>query len=236
MKKLILILTVLFAVSALADEHSEDRKLDLSAQGIKELDAECGAGSLTIVGVKGLKDIEVKAEINLKGFDDDDIAEFIEDRVRLTLKKDGSRAYLVSTVKNRDWGWGRKSAWINLEIKVPYEMDLTVNDGSGGMEIENIGGNLDIEDGSGSITLEGIGGDLRIDDGSGSISVEDVGGEVEIDDGSGSIDVYDVAGKVTIDDGSGGIKIDKVDNDVHIKDAGSGGVSVRNVSGKVTQN
>ncbi len=236
MQRFIVVLITLFSFVVFAKDFEEVRKLNLSVDGIKELEAECGAGSLEIQGVKGLKEIEVEAEIVLRDFDEDDIKDFIEDRVRLELKKVGKRAYLESTVKSRWGGWGSRQAYINVSIKVPYELDLVINDGSGSISIEDVGGNVDLEDGSGSITIEGVGGDLRIDDGSGSITVEKIAGEVDIEDGSGSIDIYDVAGKVIVDDGSGGIKIDKVDNDVLIKESGSGNVRIRNVTGHVEQN
>jgi DUF4097 and DUF4098 domain-containing protein YvlB len=54
-----------------------------------------------------------------------------------------------------------------------------------------------------------------------------------VDDGSGEIELYDIAGSVEIDDGSGDIVIDGVQKDVTIVEAGSGGVEIRNVRGKV---
>ncbi len=236
-----------------AATYDKENRLTLSAAGITTFEADCGAGFLKIKGVEGLDKIEVDAKLVVKGIDQDEIDDFMKDRVTLTLKKRGSKAVLTSKVESGGFSslFGSKHARIDLTVRVPKKMALDIDDGSGsiviagidgalnlddgsgGIEMEDIAGNVEIDDGSGSIIVENIGGSLEIEDGSGSIKVVKVAGDVSLDDSSGSISVYEVKGSVVVDDGSGGILIDGVDKDVNIKRAGSGGVTIRNVKGKV---
>jgi len=248
------VIIVGLTASAFADPVGEELSLNLKTTGIETVRIKCGAGYLKVTGVEGLDQIEVKAMLVVKGIDEDELAEFKEDYVRLSLEKSGSRAILTSDVKSNfsvSSIFKNKSARIDLDVRTPKNMKLEIDDGSGSIEIndmngdidledgsgsttiENIKGNLAVEDGSGSITLENISGNVKINDGSGSIDIKEVGGDLKVDDGSGSMDIYDIKGSVVVDDGSGSINIDGVEKDVYIKNAGSGGLSIDNVKGNV---
>ena len=218
--------------SAGEPDYSEVRELSADAGGAGEFVIDTGAGSLTVVGVDGLDAVNVTATIGLDGIRDEDKARaYIEKRLELTLERRGDRVELVTDFDNGTWGMGRK-AWVRLEIRMPSDLALDIDDGSGSIDIENVRATVRVDDGSGSIKVRDV-GPLFIDDGSGSITAENVAGDVDIIDGSGSIKVTGVTGSVTIDDGSGSITVRDVEQDVIIEDAGSGGVSVANVAGRV---
>ena len=237
MKKFIYLTVLILVCSSVSFAQRETRDLELSANGIKELEIEAGAGFLKIRGVEGLKKIEVEAEIVVKGIRKKDIDEFLEDNLELSLEREGKRVVLISTFhhsrRSRSFFGRRKSALINIIVRIPYEMNLVIEDGSGYTEIENLKGNINIHDGSGSLTIEKIIGDVDVNDGSGRLEIRDIEGDVEIDDNSGSILVRDILGSVYVEDGSGSITINGVERNVVIGDDGSGGVSIRNVKGKV---
>jgi hypothetical protein len=225
---LIFTLIILCAVSAFSFEKVKE--LELNAEGIKKLKIDSGSGFLKVTGNSSSADIEVKAEIIVKGKNDKDASEYIRKNVILTLEEKDDKAVLVSRFKNKIFSGNRV---INLEVSVPKNMHIDVDDGSGGMSIQDINGDIYVDDGSGEIEIERIYGNVKIEDGSGSVSIHDIKGDVSIDDGSGSIDVNGVSGSVVVDDGSGSIDIEGVGGDVHIKDDGSGGLSIQDVKGKV---
>lgn len=246
-----IVLFVFAAVSCFS--YQAEKKLSLDAAGLEELEIECGAGFLKVKGVDGSNTIDVKANIVLKGIDEDDVKSFIEDNVTLTLEKKGNDAILVGKVEFSGISsiFKRKEARIDLEVSMPKTLKLSVDDGSGSLtvsnlsagvkiedgsgniDIDNIGGNLGIDDGSGSIKVENVGGDVEVEDGSGEINLEKIKGNVDVDDSSGEINIRDVGGSVVVGDGSGSIYIDGVEKDVYIKDDGSGSVKILNVKGKV---
>ena len=250
----VLIIAWFFAMGAAPFQAEKEFNLNLLAEGIKMFEIDCGAGYLRVKGVEGLEQIEVDAVLVTKGIDEEDLEEFKNKYVKLKLEQDGKKARLISEIKS---GFSvsslfkRKEACINLDVRVPKNLDLEIDDGSGSIEVSGINGNVEVDDGSGSIeianikgwvkiddgsgstTLENIGGKVNVNDGSGTIKITGVGGDVDVDDSSGTLSIYDIKGSVVVDDGSGGIVIDGVDKDVNIKSAGSGSLTIRNVKGKV---
>jgi len=234
MKAKILVFLLAFLLLAALGFPAEDVKtLNLPAQGIRELRIDCGAGSLSVVGSESLSAIEVTAKILTRGVDDDEKAAFYEDHVRLTLEKKGDTAVLVSLIEERGFFSWTDDARIDLTVRMPRNMDLDIDDGSGSMDIENIEGRVAIEDGSGDISVNGIIGALGVDDGSGGIEIIDVSGDVSVEDGSGSMEIRKIGGSVSVDDGSGSITVEDVEKDVVFGHTGSGGVSVHNARGRV---
>lgn len=237
MKKLILLFIVIFACSSISFAQRETRNLELSGNGIETLEMNCGSGFLKVRGVEGLKKIEVEAEIVVKGLRKRDFEEFLEDHLELSLERERKTAVLISTFHHkrsfRSFFGRNRSAQVNVTVRMPFEMDLVIDEGSGGTEVDNIKGRVRIEDGSGDLVVENIIGDVRINDGSGELEIRNIEGEVEVDDNSGSIDIRQVTGSVYVEDGSGSIHINDVEQDVTIGDDGSGGVTIRNVKGRV---
>lgn len=232
--KITFLVLFVFCVS-MAFSFEKTERMSLSADGIDKLVVDCGSGFLYVTGEDSLRSIEVEAEIIVKGKSEKDIEDYVEKNIKLDLKKQGSKAVLVSMFKNQFPNINFRTRVINLTVRVPKDMDVDVDDGSGEVKIAQIDGNIQIDDGSGEITISGIQGDVDIDDGSGTVDISDVTGSVTVDDGSGTIEVNDIGENVKVSDGSGSIYIDGVGGDVIIKDDGSGGVSIKNVSGKVVK-
>ena len=249
MKHIIITIISLFIINTFTMANDTVKLLELPKEGIDNLDIDCEAGFLKVYGIEGLDKIEVKAEIVVDISNKEDRENFIRDRVRLSLERRGNKAVLISHIDNHSFF--SRHELINLTVRMPQKMNLKVDDGSGSMEIKDIVGDLSIDDGSGGIDITNITGNVHIDDGSGEVNlntitgyveVEDGSGELEIenitgdlnvDDGSGSLRISNIAGNVIITDGSGSIDIDGVDKDVTIKEAGSGGLSIHDVKGRV---
>jgi DUF4097 and DUF4098 domain-containing protein YvlB len=225
-------IVALFLISSFSWAVQEIKTLTLPSEGIDRLEIDCGAGFLNVKGVEGLQAIEVKAEIYARGIDADEMAEFVKDHVRLSLEKKGSAAVLRSEIEHDTFFFTRE-ARIDLTVSLPLGMNLEVDDGSGAIQIEGIGGDVSVEDGSGELRVENIQGNLEIDDGSGELEVMNITGDVLIEDGSGSITIFGVGGSVSLDDGSGSIDIDGVGKDLTLRETGSGGLHFRNVKGRV---
>jgi DUF4097 and DUF4098 domain-containing protein YvlB len=258
MKKIVFLIVLLLLVGWSSGFAAQSREtLTLAAGDLKTLRIDCGAGYLKILGVDGLEQIEITAVLHVSDMDDDELAEYKKEFVTLKLEKSAAKAELTAKIEEEftlsSLFGHHNDAWIDLDVRVPRGLALAVDDGSGDIDIrdcdgnleledgsgeirlENLKGQVNIEDGSGEITLAKIGGALKIEDGSGDIELVDAGGDVTIDDGSGDIHLQRVLGSVTIDDGSGDIEIDGVEKDVTIEEAGSGGVSIHNVKGKVRE-
>jgi hypothetical protein len=239
-------------MSGYAGNYDETRKLNLSATNIDILKIKSSHGDLKINGKEGLDEIQVTAEIRIDGGDEDDVKAFMERYMELDLEKSGSRAYLTSFFEDYERLSRRvRHASIDLMVYVPSALPLSISNGSGSVEIADMGADIYLEDGSGAIEVRKITGNIEIDDGSGDIDVKDVNGEIDlvdgsgslylenitgdiiVDDGSGTIEISEIDGNVEVSDGSGSIRIDHVTKDVTIKDDGSGSVKIRDVQGSI---
>jgi hypothetical protein len=229
-----IILTMFIASLAYADwgDFREERQLELSAQGVTGIDVESHAGSLTVTGRAGSDSVVVTAIIDVPGHSDEQAKKLIANDLILTLEKEGDKAILKGYFEEGNWDWG-DSPHVRLEVSIPGEFNLKIDDSSGSITVSDVAGDIDIDDSSGSIDMDDVGGVITIVDSSGSISVKGAGGSVSIEDGSGSIKVRDVAGSVTIDDGSGSISVKNVDQDLIILGDGSGSVKYANIAGVV---
>ncbi len=229
-------LTVMFMFAASVaqagwDGYTDEKSLELDAAGIGALDIEAGAGSLVIRGVDGLDRIAVKATIAVSDADEADAVRFMNKKMKLSLEGRCDRAMLTADFDG-GWGSGWTDARIDLEVSVPADVALSIDDGAGSIDVSDLVADLSIEDASGSIDVRNV-ASVVIEDGSGSIDVSEAAGDVTITDGSGSISVRSVAGSVTIDDGSGSINVNDVEKDLIIVDDGSGGLSFADVRGSV---
>lgn len=243
-------LTALFAVCifnvngagmASFDSHRQ-QQLTLDALQLDKLVAHTGAGALAIQGIKGLTEIQVEADIY--GYDG------VEPE--LSLSREGTHAKLVANFdsNNRVSPFGGHSPYIDLVVKVPAQMTMDIDDGSGNIDIRGVQADMNITDGSGSITVKGgkslsindgsgavilthIDGNISLEDGSGSIEIKQVNGDVSVKDGSGSMLIENIIGKVTIYDGSGNIRVEN-SKGLHIVEAGSGDLSFDDIDGPVS--
>lgn len=205
--------------SAAEDLKHEQLHLQLSAADLTELKAETEAGDLKIIGVKGLTQIEVVADLYSS-----------ESRpFTLSLEKQGNAAVLKAVGGSCIGVCSGPSGYADLLVKVPAELALTLEDGSGDISIEGLSSDLVINDGSGNLTVQG-GRHLVLEDGSGNASLTGFSGNLTIEDGSGDLFVQQVAGTVLVEDGSGDIDIQQVKGMVSISD-GSGDILVQQAGG-----
>ncbi len=225
--------------------YEAQRDLTLSAGPGDAFRLEAGSGSLEVMGVAGLDEIRVVARAcaSEEGY--------LED-LRVSSRRDGAEIFVETHYPDVGrWSWTNGYARLDLRIQVPEGMvadirdssgemriehlgSLRIQDGSGGMEVFSIQGDVLIDDNSGEILLRDVTGDVEIDDGSGEMHLEGIGGTVTLRDGSGEIDVLDVEGTVrVIRDGSGSINVDGVGGDFIVERDGSGGIEFRDVQGRV---
>lgn len=210
--------------------YEEVRELILPADAIKTLKIDAGSGGLEVIGVPGLREIKVTATVFVPGSNDDKAREKIREKMDLNLSQEKGVAVLDAHFGKEFWSFNNRNA-INLEVRVPDDMDLVIHDGVGSVEIENVRGDLSLTDGTGQITLKDVGGNVTVKDGTGRIEISGIGGDLSVRDGTGGIDIEDVRGGVIIDDGTGNIYVANVEKSLVILNAGTGRVRYSNING-----
>jgi DUF4097 and DUF4098 domain-containing protein YvlB len=225
---------VLFAASgaALAShdcKFSAERNLDIDPAGLKGLELVLGSSDAHVNGVAGLKRIEVRGKACASE------EEWLKD-LTVNQERSGDRVR-VATKKDHDshinW-FGSSYAYIDLEVRVPADLPVDVDAGSGDANIANIAA-LGFSSGSGDLEANHVAGPVTIKVGSGDAIVDDVGSVNVERVGSGDIRASKVRGEIKVGHvGSGDLKFSDVHGGVQIESVGSGDVIVNRTGGDVT--
>jgi hypothetical protein len=108
--------------------------------------------------------------------------------------------------------------------------NLTIDTGSGDVQLATFAGTLDVDTGSGDVTIASTRGETRVDTGSGDVTVNRWIGNGSVDTGSGDVTVSQVsAGKLSIDTGSGDVTVRGGAVATLLADTGSGSIRVLGV-------
>jgi DUF4097 and DUF4098 domain-containing protein YvlB len=205
--------------------HEAQRSATVDANGARRLVISAGSGSLRIEGKPGITTVRITGRACASSAD-------LLDDIRLNARRSDADVIVEANDRQNEGGWnfrGNEYARLDLVMEVPARIAAEIDDGSGSIDLSNLGALL-IEDGSGEITGDNLNGDVEIDDGSGTIRLVDVTGSVRIEDGSGEISLRNIGGRIDIDDGSGEIDVRGARNTVRINDS-SGGIDVADVDG-----
>jgi hypothetical protein len=230
-----------------SDLYSAPRNAVVNAAGARLIEVEASAGSLRVEGRPGLTQVQVTGTARSSSQD-------LLSRITLVAERRGDIVFIKSEMPDEEWRSNRDNHSVSLDlvIAVPQGMDADVADGSGELEITNVG-SLELTDGSGEIKIESAGGAVTVTDGSGELTIDNVRGDVRVSDGSGSINVRNVSGSFTVrtdgsgsisasdirgsviveNDGSGEIDATKIGRDFTVESKGSGSIHYREVSGQV---
>ena len=267
-----------FHISPSVASVKQTKQLSLPSNNLEYLNVLSGAGSLEIKGSETATSISVDATIYTADIEDEYELTLEQDGKQAKLvaqnkSRNGISFYsgqspsinLVVTVPsnlNLDIDDGSGDILIsamqsNIDVKdgsgdltISGAKNLTVDDGSGEVNLENIAGNLELTDGSGSIHINNVSGNATIDDGSGEMHVSNISGSLNVEDGSGDLVISHISGAVNVDDNSGDMIIEHIGSSVTIEDgsgdirvnhakgltiteSGSGDVSIDNISGSV---
>ena len=210
-----------------AQDFTAPRTATVPTSGVQRIEVLALAGTLRIDGRAGIREARITGTARASS------RSMLND-IKLIAETKNGTLFIEADIPERDSNWRDEYMALDLVIEVPAELPLQVEDGSGELEIRNVGA-LDLKDGSGEATIEHVGGRLRVRDGSGEMRILDVKGDLEVTDGSGSLEIRQVEGGVEVDSkGSGELRIENVGKSVRVGSKGSGTVDVTHVGGDFT--
>jgi len=216
------------ACAAASCEHRADRSFEVDRSGVQSLAVRLGSTDLELRGVPGLQRIEVRATACASSADALERLQVSQrrdgDRVEVTAERSGTTSITL---------FGSTYAYIDLEIRVPGDLRVEVDTGSGDVDARNLDA-FSYKAGSGDLELRDVSGNVVVEVGSGDVEAENVGTFVLTATGSGDIEVDRVKGAVQVGRvGSGDVTFTKVGGSVDIERVGSGDVVLRDVEGNV---
>jgi hypothetical protein len=229
------VLSALGASPVIIDEARATRVPEYDEPRTARVDAR-GASRIIIVGRAGWLHVEGKSgttEVVAEGTARAPTKELM-DGIKLNGTREGDIVRVVVEIpemRHGDWDrhWNEGPA-LDLTVTVPAMIPVEIEDSSGDLRVRGTAA-LEIDDNSGGVEVQDVGGALRVRDGSGELEIQNVRGDVTIEDGSGEIDVRDVTGSVTLRDGSGSITAHGIGGSVEVLRDGSGSIRVVDVGG-----
>lgn len=221
-------LSILVFVPALASaecRYSADRNFDVPAAGIRTIAFDLGSSDVIVEGAPGISNIEVRGRACASQ------AQWL-DQLTVDQNRNGDRLEITPHDGHDLHGFGSHYAYVQLRVRMPTKLAVTVKSVSGDAEVGNIA-SLDFDSSSGDVQASHISGTFGAHVSSGDVRGEDIG-DVEIRaTSSGDINLRDVHGPVNVArSGSGDLRLDTVGG-VQVGSVGSGDVWVSDASGDV---
>ena len=205
----------IFGLMMLGCEEGQERLVisysaQIDAADVDTMTVGMGNGDLTVTGADA-EQIEMFVELFTDREDDEDDELAKGTHVAQLYATDQGEALLtVMDPEVSDY-------WINISVRIPDTLPVSVVDGAGELLIENCAA-LHLEDGEGDIVVKGTIGDVYMDDGGGDLEITDVDGNVVVYDGDGAITVKDVTGNLDIYDEGGDVSTSGIGGDTNIHD------------------
>lgn len=146
----------------------------------------------------------------------------------LQAKRDGDVIRIFVEVPDAGNLSGNVNSSLDLEVRIPADLPVTVTDTSGQATIEGVRV-TDVTDTSGDLVIRDVGSSVEIRDSSGDLRVENALDAVTITDSSGDIKVIGAGEVLVRSDSSGDIAIERVTGSVRIENDSSGDIAISGV-------
>lgn len=236
-----------FAVQARDDcKFQAPRNLQLDLGGVRSVQIDLRSYDLRLHGDSAVRGGELTGRACASSQD------LLDDLV-VTQRRQGD-VLIVELGRDRSihWGLGHSYADLQVDLKLPPAIPVTVNGGSGDAWVDGMK-RLDAHVGSGDLHVKNLDGPLSVSIGSGDLDASNVGsvdigavgsgdfkgegikGDVRVGSvGSGDVSVLRVGGSVRVDTiGSGDVTARDVGGDLSVGAKGSGDINYSGVRGKV---
>lgn len=228
---LVLLPLLLIPLTAAADEcrYTAPRNLHEDLAGIRGVQIELHSHDLHLMGNGNANALELTGRACAS-------SQSALDNLQVTSHREGDQLIVdVGSTHTFNVGvFGVSYQYLDLQVRLPTNMPVTVTGGSGDAYISDLS-QLDAQTGSGDLHIDHVTGPVTVTAGSGDIEISDVGSLTAGSVGSGDLKARVIHGDVHIGSvGSGDVVLDRVDGSVNVGTLGSGDLNVDNVRGDLT--
>ena len=109
--------------------------------------------------------------------------------------------------RNRGWGRNFRPPSLNVTIRVPAGVRLSVHSGNGDVAVTGAHAELVARSGNGRVRVSGTAGEVDAASGNGEVTVDNVRGPVSANSGNGDVRVSTVQGPVSARSGNGDLLV-----------------------------
>lgn len=157
---------------------------DLSVSGKVTLEVENGAGGVNVRTGSG-QTVSIRARIRARGLfagmSGEEKVRRIQDNPPVVQQGNTIRVGKISDPQLR------KNVFLDFEITVPADAQVTVTTGAGNVTLRELQGPVRATTGAGNVTAEDLAGDAYLTSGAGNVDIRKAGGRLDANSGAGSI-------------------------------------------------
>ena len=114
---------------------------------------------------------------------------------------------LIIKEESRQGSYSGRATW---SFKVPENIEISFNTGSGDVELEGLTVEVSMNSGSGDYKFRNASGEFKINTGSGDVEAEELEGELVINTGSGNVQLEKLNARIKANTGSGSIDVSEL--------------------------
>lgn len=208
-------------------DYTAERVATIDARGAEQVTVTGGMGKLRIVAAGEGGGVRVRGTAHAS-------RRAVLDDIKLELRREGDVVLVraVMPAQTRSWFGRPPRRSLDMTVEVPASFDADVTSGRGDTDVRGVRA-LRITDGSGDLQIADVGGPVSVRDGSGDVALTGIRGDVWIEDGSGDVLARKLDGALVVAaDGSGDLAASGVRGDVLVRRDGGGDIDVSDVGGR----
>lgn len=205
---------------------------EVDLEGVESIEIWLGSGDIKVIhGEKPSAIFEIEKTCRAKDFK---AGQDLMAKTKLTFEKSLNRLRVEEVREDQSWrkSWTQGQVKLDITLRIPEGLELTLRTGSGDIEITRLVGRLSITSGSGDISIGTVKGDADILTGSGDLDLVEITGDLKFRTGSGSFNLGSIDGNLWVATGSGDILVKAARGDLSVKTA-SGSVSIGSHDGSL---
>ncbi len=122
--------------------------------------------------------------------------------------------HFVIRVTEPDEGFSIGNPIVSLTVAVPEGISVDINNNTGAVKVDNVGGDLNLEVNTGEIKVDNVARNLTIRNNFGAITVDSVRGNADISTKTGRIKVEQILGTAKVESSAGEIILDECNGPV----------------------
>ncbi len=217
MLKNILILSMLILIAAFVNTYSENLKLieerTFQIQPGKDLNVDASGGGVSISSWD-------KNEVNVKIFGNENT----KDKMEFKFKNDDDKVEVIAKRKNWLTNWFSNGTKLKIEITVPKNFNTKVKTGGGGINVQDINGNIYLSTSGGGITFKDVSGKFNVYTSGGGITGINFDGDLDASTSGGGISLSGRDSKIKAETSGGSISLDYegVNKGIYLSTSGGG--------------
>ncbi len=235
-----MVLFVLAGLAFTASAQSREGMLymtkTLSADDIKQVEANTSGGGIKVSGVNASEArIEVYVSENngrLSNLSKEEIQKRLEEDYEFSVTSSDHKLIAIAKTKRGFHDW-KRSLNVSFDIYVPSQSSTHLNTSGGGIILENLSGTEDFNTSGGGLMVKKVSGQITGRTSGGGIHVEDSKDNIDLSTSGGGIEAERCSGNIKLNTSGGGLELNDLDGTISAVTSG-GGINGGKIKGELS--